>query len=305
MKRLFLPFAAIAMIAASCSTDTKDSYQTMTYNDYNLIIDRVNPDTKAQATFCSYAFTVNFSKAAISINTNDLIVNNQKQSFETDTMAYGSKYFKTVIDGQETTIGQTVFSKAGVTAVGSAASNLKGAILGMYVPSTNDSLANNFNISMMERLDLNYTLSDRYKVQTFWPNSLYLGQTYASDIQESLSTKTPRYVVNINFPNEKATIFVYNPELSSSDNTTPKVIRIGDIPVLFDHDSYYLEASNPKTTVLAKRNNVPILIDSVGFQVEDFSLRLTSEDLTDVSISYKLKGKSINFIGSSVPKPVY
>lgn len=305
MKRLFLPFAAIALIAASCSTDTKDSQQTMTYYDYNLIVDRTNPDQKAQATYSSYELTLNFSKSVASIKATDLILNNQKHSFETDTMAYRPYYFKTVIDGQETTIGQTLFSKNGSLGIGSSLSNLKGALLGMYVPTTSDSLAYNFNITLGERLDLNYTLSDSYQVQTFWPSSLYLGQTYASDSQESFSSKTPRYIVNINFPKEKANVFIYNPELSASDNKLPKVIRIGDIPVYFNHDSYYLEAASPKTTVLSKRNNIPVLIDSVGFQVEDFSLQITSTDLTDAFISYKLKGKSVSFSGSSVPKPTY
>lgn len=305
MKRIFHPLAAIALIAVSCSTDTKDSQRTMTYYDYNMIVDRVNPDQKAQATYNSYELTLNFSKAAISLKTSDLIVNNQKMSFETDTMAYRSYYFKTVIDDQETTIEQITFSKATATGVGSAASNLKGSMLGMFVPATTDSLASTFKTALVERLDLSYTLSDRYNVQTFWPNSLYIGQTYSSDNQESLSTRATKYLVNINFPKEKATVFVYNCELSASDKTTPKVIRIGDIPVRFNHDSYYLEASNPKTTVLTKKNNVPMLIDSIGFQVEDFSLRITSDDMTDANISYKLKGKSVNFSGSCVPKPVY
>lgn len=302
MKRLILPFAALTLVAASCSTDTKDSTGSITYYDYNLIIDKENPDVKAQATYGSYEFELNITQAKASIKANDLIINNQKFSFETDTMACRPLYFKTTLNGEETTVGQTIFSKSGPAGVGSAASNMKGALLGMYVPTSSDSLSSNFYVTLQERLDLNYTLSDRYQVQTFWPSSLYLGQTYAADSQNSLSTRTPKYVVNINFPKNKATVFVYNSELSASGEDLPKVIRIGDIPVMFDHDSYYLEASQPKTTVLGKRNNTPTLIDSVGFQVEDFSLRLTSEDLTDAIISYKLRGKSVTFSGSSVPK---
>ena len=303
MKKIFLPMAVCALLAAACSSNNENQ-QSVTYADYNLIIDNDNPDAPAQASASTYGFTAYYSKGGAAIQGNDIIINNQKYSFETDTMAYSAYYFKTELNGSETTIGQTTFSKPGSTGLGSSASDLKGAILGMYYPATNDSLSTTFNVGLMERLDLSYTLANRYKVQTFWPNSFYIGQTYASDSQESLSSRTPRYMVNVNFSSSKATVFVYNSELSTSDSSLPKVIRIGDIPVHFNHNSYYLEAESPKTTVLSKRNGTPMLIDSVGFQVENFSLRITSEDLTEADINYRLKGKSVNFTGSSVPKPV-
>ena len=303
MKRLILPFAGAALVvAASCSTSTNDE-STMTYYDYNLIIDKDNPDEKAQATFGQYEFTLNYVQSTAKLKANDLIVSNQKYSFETDTMACKAFFFKSTLNGEETTIGQTVFSKPGSAGIGSSATNIKGALIGMYVPTTSDTLISNFFVTLRERLDLNYTLSGRYQVQTFWPNSLYIGQTYATDNQNAFSTLTPKYVVNINFPKNKAPVFVYNSELSASDNSLPKVIRIGDIPVMFDHDTYYLESAQPKTTVLSSRNHTPTLIDSVGFQVEDFSLRLISDDLTKATITYKLQGKSVIFTGDCVPRP--
>ncbi len=306
MKRLFLPLAAGLLLAASCSTNTNDSRYSNTYFDYNLIIDNDNPDAAAQASYSGYDVTLYYTSGAVEVKGNDLIVNNQKYSFETDTMACGSYYFKALIDGVETSIGQTTFSKKGLVGTGAQVTNLKGAMIGMFAPATSDSLSSSFNIRLVERLDLNYTLANRYEVQTFWPSSLYLGQTYAySTDGGSLSTRNTRYMVNVNFAQNKANVFIYNPELSSADNNLPKVIRIGDVPVRFNHDSYYLEADAPKTTVLGKRNNVPALVDSVGFQVENFSLRLISQDLTEAEISYKLQGKSVTFVGNCVPKPAY
>lgn len=294
--------AAVLLMATSCLKNS-DNHYTIRCIDYNLVIDKDNPDAEAQASFCGYDITYYYDKGALTVNGSDIIISNQKYSFETDTMAYRTKYFKAQIDGEEISFGQMVFSKEGLVGAGAPVSDLKGAMLGMYAPATSDTLSNNFNLKFVQRLDLNYILSDRYQVQTFWHTSLYLGQTYTSSSLESFSSRNPRYLVNLDFSQNKATVFVYNPELSTSDDNLPKVIRIGDIPVRFNHDSYYLEAAAPKTTVLSKRNKVPALIDSVGFQVEDFSLRLMSEDLTDAEISFKLQGKSVNFIGSCVPKP--
>lgn len=304
MKKFLLPVAAVALLASSCSTDSNGSFQSATYYDFNLIIDNENPAAEAQVSYGSYGLTVYYEKGGVEIKCSDLIINNQKFSFETDTMAYRADYFKADMNGEQISMGETVFSKVGQTGVGSAASDLKGALTGMYVPSTTDTLATSFNVELAERLDLQYTLSNRYRIKTFWNTSLYVGRTYAADSQGSLSTKAPKYVVTLNFNKKLATVFVYNSELTVDDTTLPKVIRIGDIPVLFTHDSYYLEAAKPKTTVLSYKNRVPVLIDSVGFQVENFSLRLTPDNLSEANINYRLKGKSVDFIGNSMPKRV-
>lgn len=302
MKRVFFPLAVMAVLFASCDTNTKDSYQTMLYAEANLIIDNYDASQPAQVSIGKYDVKFNISRYCIDIKSSDIIVNNQKVSFETDTMALYPKTFSYTFNGKDEQGTKLTFFKNGKTGPTSAASDLAGSFSMCFFRS-GDLTSPNYNLGVVERLDLNYTLSDRYSVQTFWPTALYCGRTVASSNGETYSSKGSDYFTQIDFEKKLASVYVYNPEFSAnSEESMPKVILFEEIPVVFTHEGFSLESAAPKTKVLGKQNNLSAMVDSVGFAATDFSLFLTSRDLTDVSISYKIAGKDVNFIGTSTLK---
>lgn len=292
--------AATALLLASCDTGTKDSYQTIFYPEYNLIVDNTDASQPAQVSNGNYEVKFNISKNCVDIKASDIIFNNQKYSFETDTMALRQKFFN--IDGSQTYY--LTFSKRGSSVVGSPASDLAGTFVYCYYPTNSDNLLNpDFTLRGVERLDLSYTLSDSYKVQTFWPFAFYQGQSVVSSGYNTYSTKESGYLTQIDFEKKTASLYIYNAEFTGDkDKTLPKVIKLEDIPVVFTHEGFSLEAAAPKTTVLGIKDSRPALVDSVGFAATDFSLALTSADLTDVMISYKLLDHQVNFRGCSIVK---
>lgn len=302
MKKMLIPLAASALLLASCDTSTKDSYRTIPYYEYNLIVDNVDPSVPAATSYATYEVKFNISKYCVDVKGSDLIFNNQKYSFETDTMALRQKPY--TIDGQ--TAYNLTFSKsgnAGASGTGSSASNLQGTFVYCYIPQSNDILNPTFELGANERLDMSYTLNDRYSVQTFWPAAYYKGQTVATDDGESHSTNDTGYLTQIDFEKKTASVYVYNAKFSANEEKPlPKVMLFEGIPLVFSHDGFSLEAAAPKTTVLGVKNNLPALVDSVGFGATDFSMVMTSKDLTEVWMTYKLNGKQVNFRGCSIIK---
>lgn len=300
MKKAIFPIVATVFVLASCNPDTRDSYQTLNYPEYNLAIDKQDPSQMAQASYAKYELKNNISRQVVDIKASDIVINNQKYSFETDTMGLRTKSFK--VDGLGD-VFNVYFSKSGSAGVGSSASNLNGTLVYCYMPMSN--LLNPvYNVSIAQRLDLNYTLNDRYNIQTFWPSALFRGQTVSYSDGDSHSTKASDYVVNINFEKNTASIYVYNAELSANQaKSFPKVIRFDGVPVVYTHEGFSLQSAAPLTTILGTKDNQVALVDSVGFAATDFSLLLTSPDLTEATINYKLDGHNVSFHGCSILKP--
>ncbi len=301
MKRIFIPIAALALLA-SCATDTKDSYQTVRFAESNLIIDTHNASEMAQVSNCGYDVKQNISKGTVELSTTNLILNNQSISFETDTMALRTQIYSFTIDGKEQQDYKLAFSKNGSASANGSVSNLAGSFIMCYY-RTGDLANPNYETGFFQRMDLRYTYNDHYKVQTFWPTAMYKGITVASEGPDTYTTRGSDYVSVIDFEKKTASVYVYNAEFSADqEKTLPKVILFEEIPVVYSHEGFSLESASPKTKVLGKKDNQTALIDSVGFAATDFSLLLTSSDLADAVISYKLDGKDVKFRGTSTLK---
>ncbi len=302
MKRIIFPMAVAAIMLASCSTETKDSYQTVPFPECNLIIDNYDMSQPAQVSVAAYNVKFNFTKSCIDISTSDIIINNKNYSFETDTMAIVNKPFSFTYEGKDETGMKMTFAKNGPAGAGSAASNLSGSFTVCFY-RTGDLLSPSYTVQGPDRLDLSYTLNDRYRVQTFWPTALYRGQTVVTSGSNTFSTRGSDYLSVIDFEKKTASLYVYNAEFAAdAEKPLPKVILLEDIPVIFSHDGFYLQSDSPKTKVLGKNNNAAAMVDSVGFAATDFSMYMTSSDLADVDISYKLDGKNVNFRGTCTLK---
>ncbi len=301
MKRIFFPIAALALLA-SCSTDTKDSYQTVPFAESNLIIDTQDASQMAQVSNGKYQVKQNISKGCVDITTSDLIINNQSISFETDTMALRTQAYSYTFEGKDMTDYKLVFSKKGHVSTNGAVSDLAGSFIACYY-KTGDLENPNYQVGLFQRMDLHYTYNDRYSVQTFWPTAMYKGVSVATEGSDTYTTRGSDYVSVINFEKKTASVYLYNAEFSAdTEKALPKVILFDEIPVVYSHNGFSLESAAPKTKVLGKNGNKTEMIDSVGFAATDFSLFLTSSDLADAVISYKLDGKNVNFRGTSTLK---
>ena len=303
MKKAILSILAMGLMLASCDTSTKDSYQTLPYTECNLIVDVANPTNLAQSSVSNYSVKNNISQSTVDIKCEDLVINNQKYTFATDTMKYRLSYFPIEINGEKAGVEKVSFSKKGQVSLGSSVSNLEGYTAYSYVSLSSSLLAPTFNVGLMPRLMLNYSINDTYRVQTFWPIALYLGQSSVWSSGESYGTKETRYIVDINFEKKLAKVYVYNLQFSAQDKDTPKVILMEDVPFLYSSDSFYLSAAAPKTTVLTIKDGKTTMEASAEYSVKDFSLEMTSLDLTDASISYKIAERNVSFQGSNTAKP--
>lgn len=303
MNKNLIPLAALTLAVASCATDVKDSYQTIPYKEYNLIVDNQDASQPAQVSLATYDLKNNISKGVVDVKCSDIIINNQKLSFETDTMRIYTRSFTiTNVEGGGSSVNY-YFSKRGNAGLGSAASDISGTLVWNLIPSSNNLLNPNYTLTIGQRLDLRYILNDRYSIQTFWPTALFVGNTLAAEGSSSFSTKNGHYLADIDFEKKVARVYIYNAEFSpTQDKSFPKVIRFENIPVVFSHNGFTLRSDAPKTTVLGQKDNTITMVDSVGFAASDFKMDFMSSDLTDVSISYNLDGHSVYFQGSSILK---
>lgn len=319
IKKIFFPIITLALCLTACDAGKNQNTQTFTYSNItNLIADTSNPESLAQATVANYIVTEDYDNGSIELSASDIIVNNQKYSFESDTLMLKPKYF-----GND--ISYKAFSRIGnISKGGSTASNMDGFFAAYYIPvnagysslTTSDLLSQNYKfnytISSVGSYSnnsyffplLDYVLNDTYRITTFMPVSCYVGSSYITDGHNGLNTKDTGYQVVLDFSKKEATVYVLGVELlADEDSETPKTIRLDNIPIVMTHDRYRLEAASPKTTVPGKTSDGTMgFVESADYQVTDFSLSVASQDLTEVIISYKVAGKTVTFEGCSILK---
>lgn len=299
MKKAIIPIAAVALTLASCDTGTKDSHQTITFKEYNLIVDTQSPDQPATASEGTYEVKINYSKNLIDVKASDIIINNQKVSFETEPTKVNVSYY--TADG--VTVEKVYFSPENSPT--STASNLNAEYMPWKVPSTNSFIIPEFNISYVTHLNINYLLAGRYKVQSFTSPALYTGTSTVMEGSHTYSSQKTRYATNIDFVKNLAAVYIYLPEYAATmPEGYTKELCLVDVPVKFSHDSYSLEAASPKTTILGKNSSGQItMVETDEYKVTDFKLAVTSSDLTNALISYKLNGREYMFTGCAALKP--
>lgn len=294
----FLPLAAVALALTSCDMGNKDSYYDMTYSEANLIVNINNPDQDATVSESAYKFTYNMSKNVVDLSASDVVINNQKISFETDTMAPVSKKF-----GEK--LAYLSFSRSGNVGKGATVTNFSGYLPYRYQVMSANLLSSSykFEYGYEERLLLNYVLNDDYMISTFKPFSTYVGTSYVSEESSTYSTKNTGYVVDIDFSKNKAKVYVLGMELLANPGSSdPKVMILEDVPVVFSHGGFRLEASAPKTTIPGTVDNKSEFVESDNYKVTDFSMSYVYPELVDVDINYNVAGKRVNFIGCSILK---
>lgn len=307
MKRLFLPLAALAMMATSCENSVNDSYSTMNFAEYNLISDLQDPSQPAQMSSSGYSLKLNWTKNCIDMTTNDVVINNQKVSFEVDSIPFNTYYMMSGTNNAPM-FEYGVFSSKTPSGSGAKVTNVDALFTpgnyvtnNVYVPGIETMSAN-----QGYRLLMGYDLDSKYHVQTLWPICCYMGQSYVTG-SETFSTQNTSYRVELNSSKNTARVIIYNSQFSSSDEDVPKAIVIDEIPIKFSNRVYYLEAESPKTQVLGFKTTTegyesPALVDTDQYNVTDFSFTLTSEDLTEATIAYRIDGKQVTFSGCSIVK---
>lgn len=304
MKKILLPLAALAILAAGCDTGTKDSYSTVNFYEYSLVTDKTNTETPAQVSATGYGVKLNWSKNTAELTTYDLTINNQKHSFETSPMPLNMGYL--VQEGGSGMIDYGQFASTSNVATSGSVTNLSAGFgyvsyyySGVYIPGIETAT------STRMRLMIGYDYDDRYHVQSFWPECFYAGNTSTVSEGISHSATATLWRVNIDFTKNLAKCVIYNLQMKADDTTTPKAIVVDEIPVHFTNMDYYLQAAAPKTQVLTSKSELvsaeQYAADNEGrdYQASDFALYITSPDLTRASISVKIGGNQINFSGAS------
>ncbi|MDE6741829.1 MAG: hypothetical protein K2J58_05815 [Muribaculaceae bacterium] len=298
MKNLFFSLAALSLIATSCATDVKDSTSQYTFTEYNIIEDIQTPSANAIASQCSYKWNYNITRQVVDISTTDIIIDNHKVSFETDTMA-----IKPIRFGEK--ISYMGFSSSSNIGKGAVVTDLNGYIPACFVPTSTNIFSSTykFEYGQTSRLMLQYNLNEQYRVTTVWNAPCYVGQTRVAEDGNTFSTKDTGYLVQIDFTKKTADVFVLGLDLGlKPEEKAPKVVLINSVPVTMTHGGYYLEASSPKTTIPGIVDNKSTFVETTDYTVSDFSLQLLSSDMTDAQISYNIKGKKVDFIGCSILK---
>ncbi len=308
MKKAFIPIAVLALSFGSCSTDSNDSYQKVSYDEYNLIIDDSDVYQAADASYARYEMKTYISSNTVEIKTEDFDIDGRKYSFETDTLTLNYSTFKT---SDEQLVEKVSFGKAGSAGIGCPVSDISGYYDfhlvrysgNPYNPGV-DVADPIYYVNYRPGLNMRYKFNDRYTIQTFWPESLFQGSTYVTGDNEIFTTKKTDYMVVVDFKKLLATVYIYAPEFSVDQSKEfPKAIRLDKIPVIMEHDTFWLDASSPEVAVLAKKDGRDDFVANSAYSIEEFTLKHYSPDLTQATISYTYNGKKVKFDGCSILKP--
>ncbi len=300
MKHLLLPLAAVALIAASCSTHTGDSYSSVNFGEVNFIIDNDNPEAVATVTPSYYYVKMNWSTTTAEISTADLVVDGKKASFETNQMPL---YISSVkCPYSEYYVQQGSFSSKENIGKGATVTDLSAVYTsGVYNVSLSvPGFSSTQSASL--RLILDYTLNNRFRVKTFWPECYYVGSTDVYGDGAAFTTTSTYYRVILDFSKSTAKVVLCFPSYAEVEKDTPEAIVLTEMPIIVSHDTYAIVSESPKTQILVKEQGKSELKDSDKFKVSDFRLSLSSDDMTEASISYSIDGKDVVFHGCSIVK---
>lgn len=300
MKHSLLPLAALALLAASCDTHTGDSYTTVNFGEMNFVIDNENPGSEAGVTPSFYYTKLNWSKNTAEISTSDLVADGKKISFDTNPMQLLVGSVKDPYS--EYYVSQGSFSSKENVGKGATVTDLAA----VYTAGVYNATINIPGLSALDntgiRLVLGYTLNDRFKVQTFWPDCYYLGDTGVFEGGPIYNTTSTIYRVRLDFNKKLAKVVICYPKYDDVEKDVPQAIVMSDMPITLGHSSYSIASGSPKTEILVTSAGKSELKDPGKYQVTDFSFALTSSDMTEARIAFKINGKEIAFNGCSIVK---
>lgn len=304
LKKIILPLAAVAAVATSCDTSTKESYYTVPFQVFNIIVDTHNTSEPAQFSQSVYSLKHIVSNNVLSINQSGMTINGQQVSFETDTMSMRSEVFQLPTPDATPSYGENlIFGGRTLGSSGASLDYFSGKLNWRYWPGTNDTDNPNFEIGTIQNLDLSYMLNDRYSVQTILPYNYYIGTALETDVNGHVTAlETLNLMVEVNFMDKKANAYIYNRAKTTEGKLqNPQLVKIKDIPLTITHNGYLLQASAPKTLVrIMGDDGRSELKENPDYQVGDFDYYPLSADLSEARISWTLAGKKYAFQGSSL-----
>lgn len=300
MKHLLLPMAALAIVAASCSTHTGDSYTSINFGEVNLVIDNDNPEAAATVTPSYYYAKMNWSKGTAEISTLDLVVDGKKASFETNQMPLSVYSVKDPYS--EYYVQQGSFSSKENIGKGATVTDLAA----VYTSGVYNVALSVPGFSSLEsasvRLILGYTLDNRFRVKTFWPDCYYVGKTDVYGGGTSFTTNSTYYRVVLDFSKNTAKVVLCFPKYAEVEKETTEAIVLTELPIIVSHDTYAIVAESPKTQIMVTEKGKTELKDSDKYKVSDFRLSLSSDDMTEASIIYTINENEVVFNGCSIVK---
>lgn len=289
MKRIFIGAIAAGMLAlGACSTSTvDDTTQTISFFTNNLVtpLDGGAPFL----TTSQYSCFFNMTKGVANLSTSDLTIDNQKQTFTTDTVPF--KWY-------------TLSSGAGVTqlikvdgAKGNVNNNVDLPLGNVVTTITGAFYWNPTNIAGIDAVRfpgsmafINYNIGSKYMVQTVQPIAFYCGTTHTSySIQgaaKAFSTDKITYRVMLNLDQKKAEVVMYDAAFADGMPSLT-CIRLKDLDFTLERGNYVISGAN----VVPQTPDAGSMTDNDSYVFESFNMTMTNTKLTNTRMDFEVVAK--------------
>lgn len=301
MKKTLLPALLLAVSLSSCLNDVDDSTQSMSYNTLALISSTAeSTDDFTALSAVSFGLSYNKTKQTVQLSLSDLSVNGGTLSFTTPDMSYTSKIFDYGITQR---FGCESMAASGVA---SQVSDLEVMITSALNYPTNTGIGDQQGASWFtyhpDAMLLSLKAGDKYTMHTLPRIALYKGVTTISPIEglsdgsdgsDSSEFSDIVYRVELVPASKLATIVIFNPQGATGSNVYSLYLK--DLPLSAADGTYDVSATEAKYQTY----NGYKWISEDTYVMPAISLRPTSEDLTQVEISYTTPdGRLASFKGT-------
>lgn len=280
MKKQLLSgaFAALALVAVSCSGGA--DHQTLNYDIdlANLVTDSQNGNT--EITDATYAFLFDYTNSEMQMRISNLNIDGKRLNFLSpeDVKFTESTYAQGLV---------TKFALPSMSALSSAttATDLSGEISTAY----NYNPVLNLITNVWRRFVISYKIDNRYTVQTFEKSTFWKGSTVTSYVMgnthKEFTTSAPVYSVDMDLENMTATVIIYNAQFAQ-EMPTVSIMKIEGLKVTCSAGKYSVAGSDMVPQVYEGGAWTP----NTKFTFNNFTLTTTNSSLTSGSASFTVAG---------------
>lgn len=279
-KTILLPFAALALIASSCSDDNPNDWDKQTINMQTSGIAVVIPSATDQDPVFVPDYQLRYSKSiadgkvSVKSMTPLRLPDGNLFSFESPATDVTGNQLTTIVEPLpfETPEGQTVRLRSRVTSQYYYYDRATGKTMLTGPQSISLTILN---------------IGTGYTVKTIQPRSWFAGTTKTLvNGDNPYSNSEILYEVNLDVVNRKATVLMYNAKFAEAAPNI-RVLRLRDLTLRTDRSSgYVIEGTGIVPEVEEGSQWVP----NQRFTFDSFTLVPTSDNLSRASINYRVAG---------------
>lgn len=281
-------FALFALLATSCDKDgDRSEVRSYTYPSYNLYTS-IDGSVQPSIGFGSYVFTFAFPANTVAVKTSSFPAPQGSQiSFNTDDLPLEGSSVK-IGDYNYEVIG---FNATSVPSTSSRVKNISGELTqAAYPPPALVAVPGYPRIMQNETahfVKMNYTLSDFWRVRTFWRDMTFSGSTTTSypGMQAPYSTESISYRVVMNLDNPTgaftADVIFYN-AMFAPNMPSLSAIVIKDLALEFTQNGYTVSGQNIVPSMLEGQE----LLENPTYTFDDFRMNVGGDYMQQCDIDY-------------------